>query len=54
MVVIPSTARMCMPCRCSSTRNSGFYGKSQSNVKRQKAVRYRNKSTIPYKYRYVY
>lgn len=63
MVVIGNAARMCLPCRrrTSSTRSSGSltalspYSKSITmatiSTKRRKAVRYRNRSAIPYRYR---
>lgn len=63
MVIIGNTARMCLPCRrrTSSTRSSGsftpLYSISKSlamttiSIKRRKAVRYRNRSSIPYRYR---
>lgn len=64
MVIIGNAARMCLPCRrrTSSTRSSGslkalVYPISKSltmasiSIKRRKAVRYRNRSSIPYRYR---
>lgn len=63
MVIIGNAARMCLPCRrrTSSTRSSGslkaLYSISKNltmatiSTKRRKAVRYRNRSSIPYRYR---
>lgn len=63
MVIIGNTARMCLPSRrrTSSTISSGSltaiypYAKGMTmaivSTKRRKAVRYRDRTSIPYRYR---